>query len=64
MKSARTFSIVSLFISFIGLAFVIWSMLNPFAFFDWYLGLIENNPNVPADALEQIRQAAQDAGCR
>jgi hypothetical protein len=64
MKGARTFSIVSLFISFIGLAFVIWVWLNPCVFFDWYIGMFENNPNVPAESMEQIYQAARDAGCR
>lgn len=64
IKNARTFSIVSLFISFIGLAFIIWVMINPCLFFDWYIGMFENNPNVPAESMEQIYQAARDAGCR
>ena len=64
MKSSRVFAIVSLFISFIGLAFVIWTLVNPCAFFDWYIGMFENNPNVPAESMEQIYQAAEEAGCR
>ncbi|MCT4629109.1 CCC motif membrane protein [Winogradskyella sp.] len=64
MKSARVFSIISLFISFIGLAFIIWVALNPCTFFDWYIGLFENNPNVPAESLEQVYEAAEKAGCR
>lgn len=63
MKKARTFSIVALVISFIGLAFVIWVALNPCVFFDWYIGMFENNPNIPAESMEQIYQAARDAGC-
>jgi uncharacterized membrane protein len=64
MKSARTFSIISLIISFIGLAFTIWVFLNPCTFFDWYIGMFEDNPNIPAESMEQIYQAARDAGCR
>lgn len=64
MKGARVFAIVALFISFIGLAFVIWSHTAPCAFFDWYIGLIENNPNIPAETLDQIYEAAEKAGCR
>jgi hypothetical protein len=64
MKSARIFAIISLFISFIGLAFVIWAMVNPCAFFDWYIGMLENNPNVPAESMQQIYEAAENAGCR
>lgn len=64
MKTARIFSFISLFISLIGLAFVIWAFLNPCTFFDWYIGLFENNPNVPAESLEQIYRAAEEAGCR
>ncbi|MBC3847790.1 hypothetical protein H8K90_15435 [Winogradskyella echinorum] len=64
MKSARTFSIISLIISFIGLAFIIWVLVNPCLFFDWYIGMFEDNPNVPAESMEQIYQAARDAGCR
>ncbi|WP_138434488.1 CCC motif membrane protein [Winogradskyella algicola] len=64
MKSARTFAIVSLFISFIGLAFIIWVMVSPCAFFDWYIGMFENNPNVPAESMQQIYEAAENAGCR
>lgn len=64
MKNARIFAIISLFISFIGLAFVIWTIANPCAFFDWYIGLIENNSGVPAETLEQIYKAAEEAGCR
>jgi uncharacterized membrane protein len=64
MKSAKTVAIVSLFLSFIGLAFVIWALMSPCAFFDWYIGMFEGNPNVPAESMEQIYQAARDAGCR
>lgn len=64
MKGAKTFSIVSLIISFIGLAFIIWAYLNPCIFLDWYIGLFENNPNVPSESLEQIYKAAEKAGCR
>ncbi|MGJ8685407.1 MAG: CCC motif membrane protein [Nonlabens sp.] len=64
MKTAKTVSIISLLISFIGLAFVIWSLVNPCAFFDWYIGLFEGNPNVPAESMDQIYKAAEEAGCR
>ena len=64
MKNARIFGIVSLFISFIGLGFTIWVLLNPCEFFDWYIGLFENNPNIPKESLEQIYEAAERAGCR
>lgn len=64
MKTAKTISIISLLISFIGLAFVIWTLLNPCAFFDWYIGIFEGNPNIPAESMDQIYQAAEEAGCR
>lgn len=64
MKTARTVSIVSLIISLIGLAFVIWSLLNPCAFFDMYIGFFENNPNIPEESMQQIYDAAAEAGCR
>lgn len=64
MKNARIFAIISLIISFIGLAFVIWGLLNPCAFFEWYIGMFEGNPNVPAESMEQIYEAAREAGCR
>ncbi|KJD33068.1 hypothetical protein PK35_08880 [Tamlana nanhaiensis] len=64
MKSAKTFAIISLCLSLIGLAFIIWIAINPCAFFDWYLGLIEGNPSIPAESLEQIYEAAEKAGCR
>jgi hypothetical protein len=64
MKTARTVAIVSLFISFIGLAFVIWSLVNPCVFFDWYIGVFEGMEGMPAESMEQIYQAAEEAGCR
>jgi len=64
MKSARTFSIISLFISFIGLAFIIWVFMNPCAFFGWYIGMFEGNPDIPAESMQQIYDAAERAGCR
>ncbi|WP_299526640.1 CCC motif membrane protein [Winogradskyella sp.] len=64
MKRARTFAIISLFISFIGLAFIIWTIIDPCAFFDWYIGMFEDNPNVPEESMQQIYEAAEKAGCR
>ena len=64
MKSARIFAIVSLFISFIGVAFIIWLIINPCEFFDWYIGMFENNPNIPAETMQQLYDAAENAGCR
>jgi len=64
MKNAKIVAIISLFISFIGLAFVIWSYMNPCTFLDWYIGMFEGNPSIPAESMEQIYQAARDAGCR
>ncbi|MCB4808280.1 hypothetical protein LG651_08450 [Tamlana sp. 62-3] len=64
MKNAKTFAIVSLIISLIGLAFIVWTLINPCAFFDWYIGLIEGNPNIPAESMEQIYEAAERAGCK
>ena len=64
MKGAKTFAIISLFVSFIGLAFVIWVLIDPCAFFDWYIGMFEDNPNVPAESMQQIYDAAERAGCR
>lgn len=63
MKSAKTFAIISLCISFIGLAIFIWINLNPCLFFDWYIEMFKDNPGVSAEQMEQIYQAAADAGC-
>ncbi|MFT6798752.1 MAG: hypothetical protein ACJAWA_000868, partial [Nonlabens sp.] len=54
----------SLFLSFIGLAFVIWSLVYPCAFFDWYISVFEGMEGMPAESMEQIYQAAEEAGCR
>ncbi|WP_124981095.1 CCC motif membrane protein [Nonlabens xiamenensis] len=64
MKTARVVAIVSLVLSLIGLAIFIWIRLNPCLFFEWYIGLLENNPNMPAESMDQIYQAAEKAGCR
>ena len=64
MKNARILAIVSLFISFIGLGFIIWIKMNPCEFFDWYIEFLESYPNVPEESMEQIYEAAKKAGCR
>jgi len=64
MKTARVVAIVSLFISFIGLTFVLWSLFAPCAFYDWIIPIFENNPDIPQESLDQMYQAAEEAGCR
>lgn len=64
MKTARTVAIVSLVLSFIGLAFVIWSLVNPCVFLNWYIGVFEGMEGIPAETMEQFYQAAEEAGCR
>jgi uncharacterized membrane protein len=66
MKSAKTVAIISLIISIIGFVSVI-AFFSQFedacAFFDWYIELVENNPDVTEEQMNQIYDAASQYGC-
>ena len=62
MKTAKVVAIISLIISLIGLAFVIYVMMNPCElgqmYYDW---AIENGAT--EDQLEPLIQSLEDSGC-
>ena len=63
MKTARTVSIVALFISFIGLALVIYAALNECAFNEWmYTWSLEHGAS--EEQLAPMLEAMEEAGCR
>ncbi|QJP33132.1 hypothetical protein F0365_01240 [Nonlabens sp. Ci31] len=63
MKTARTVAIVSLVLSFIGLAFIIWFYMNQCEFYNWYIDMFADNPNVTEEQLAPIYNAMEEAGC-
>lgn len=64
MKTARIVAYVALVLSLIGLIPVIFYLIDPCAFWDWYLGLFENNPGVTEEQLAPIYQYMESSGCR
>ncbi|WP_397303875.1 CCC motif membrane protein [Nonlabens ulvanivorans] len=64
MKTAKTLAIVSLVISLIGLAFIIWFYFNQCEFYEWYIEFALNNPGVTEEQLAPLYDAMEEAGCR
>ncbi len=64
MKTARTISIISLIISLIGLAFIVWFYMNQCEFWNWYLDFALDNPGVTEEQLAPVYEAMEEAGCK
>ncbi|MDP5078582.1 MAG: CCC motif membrane protein [Nonlabens sp.] len=64
MKTAKIVAYVSLFLSFIGLAFLAYYYTNTCEFWNWYLEMMNQNPNVTEEQREMIYAQMAEAGCR